>query len=46
MKHILSILLLIVTLISCKNQSELKTEIAQIEKTELIDSTESFTLED
>ena len=35
MKHSLNILLLILTLISCKNQSELKTEIAQIQKTEL-----------
>ena len=35
MKHPLNILLLILTLISCKNQSELKTEIAQIQKTEL-----------
>ncbi len=36
MKHASNILLLILTLISCKNQSELKTEIAQIDKTELI----------
>ncbi len=43
MKLKLNILLLILTLISCKNESnsefnksELKTEIAQIEKTELI----------
>ncbi|PQV44403.1 hypothetical protein CLV33_1243 [Jejuia pallidilutea] len=35
MKHALNILLLILTLISCKNQSGLKTEIAQIQKTEL-----------
>jgi hypothetical protein len=42
MKHALNILLLILTLISCKNQSnselnkgELKTEITQIEKKEL-----------
>jgi hypothetical protein len=40
MKHALNILLLILTLISCKNQSELKTEIAQIEKTELIKKTQ------
>jgi hypothetical protein len=42
MKHVLKILLLILTLVSCKNQSkselnkvELKTEIAQTEKEEL-----------
>ena len=40
MKHTYNILLLILTLISCKNQSELKTEIAQIEKTELIKITQ------
>ena len=41
MKHILKILLLILTFISCKNQSELKTEITQIEKTELIEITQT-----
>ena len=41
MKNALNILFLILTLISCKNQSELKTEIAQIEKTELIEITQT-----
>ena len=44
MKHALNILLLILTLISCKNKSELKTEIAQIEKTELIKITQTDSL--
>jgi uncharacterized lipoprotein NlpE involved in copper resistance len=41
MKHTFSILLLILTLVSCKNQSEIKTEIAQIEKTEPIEITQT-----
>jgi len=43
MKNILNILLLILALISCKNQSrsELRTEIAQIEKTELTKTTQA-----
>ncbi|WCO03598.1 hypothetical protein [Psychroserpens ponticola] len=44
MKHALNILLLISTLISCKNQSELKLEIAQIEKTELIKITQTYSI--
>lgn len=35
MKYALNILFLVLTFFSCKNQSELKTEIAQIQKTEL-----------
>lgn len=41
MKHALNILLLILTFISCKNELKLKTEIAQIEKTELIKITQT-----
>ena len=41
MKHPSNILLLILTLISCKNLSELKTEIAQIERIELISITKT-----
>ncbi|MFY8186953.1 MAG: hypothetical protein ACOVLC_03230 [Flavobacterium sp.] len=41
MKQILNIFLLILALISCKNQSELNMENAQIEKTELIEITKT-----
>ncbi len=41
MKYALNILLLILTLISCKNKSELKKDISQIEKTELVKITQT-----
>ncbi|GHC65227.1 hypothetical protein [Ulvibacter litoralis] len=41
MKYALNTLLLFLILISCKNQSELNTEIAQMEETELVKITQT-----